>query len=155
MIWKYLNWLNGTYWRLEYAHYLYSKGVHRPSAIQKAKEIRNKDEYYSKILMYVPIGDWAEFTKTPEYQDLRLRPFSDFTPYIIFLYITIGAGYEIVKGIQSAQVNATLPFILLSFLIFVGRIGYAYESNAKKTLTADYYGAIVMLMLLLTKLYYV
>lgn len=73
---------------------------------------------------------------------------------IIFFYITIGAGYEIVKGIQSSQVNATLPFILLSFLIFVCRIGYALESKATKPIYADLYGAIVMLILTILKLYY-
>lgn len=153
MIWKYLNWLNGTYWRLEYAHFLHSRGELPSKAIAKSKKIRNKKEYYSKVRMCISIRDWEEFIETPLYKENQLRPFSDFTPYIIFLYITIGAGYEILKGIKDSHVAASLPFILLSLLIFVGRIGYAYESNAKKTIYTDYYGAVVMLILLLLKLF--
>jgi hypothetical protein len=147
----YLNWLNGSYWRMEYAYYLIYKGELPRQALSKSKAVPSKKEYYN-ILTYIPIGNWKEFTTTDTYEQIQLKPFGDFTPLIIFLYITVGAGYEIVKGIQSSQVNATLPFILFSFLIFIFRIGYAYESKATKTVYVDVYGAAVMLILLTLKL---
>ena len=90
MIWKYLNWLNGTYWRLEYAMYLIEmKGITKPYAIRTAKRIKNKREYYLKILMYIPIGEWREFTQSSIYESIQLNPIKDFGNYIILLSILV------------------------------------------------------------------
>jgi CDP-diglyceride synthetase len=76
------------------------------------------------------------------------------TSLAVLVYITLGAGSEIYYGLHDHEVKATLLFIALSAVIFVTRIFYAYESGAKKTLYADYYGAVVLTLLLILKLYY-
>ena len=151
-LWAYLNWLNGTHWRLEYALFLYYQGESEHFAIQTAKKCKDNGEYLD-VLTYVQIGVWKDFTQTAGYQQINLKPFADITPWIVFLYITIGGGWELLHFFREGSVQASLPLLALSFLIFVGRIGYAYESKAKATLASDYYGGAVMLILTLLKLF--
>ena len=96
---------------------------------------------------------WRDFTQTADYPQINLKPFADLTPWILFPYITVGGGWELLHFFREGDVQASLPLLALSFLIFVGRIGYAYESNAKATLVSDYYGGAVMLILTLLKLF--
>ncbi|RUP42169.1 MAG: hypothetical protein EKK63_02405 [Acinetobacter sp.] len=81
-----------------------------------------------------------------------MKLFSKISPWIIFLYITLGAGYEIFTGFLTGKVEASYPFIGFSFLIFVCRVGYALEASATKTVAVDVYGAVVMSCLLILKL---
>jgi hypothetical protein len=151
-LWAYLNWLNGTHWRLEYALFLHYQGESPAFSIQTAKKCKDYSEYL-EVLTYVQIGVWKDFTQTADYQQICLKPYADITPRIVFLYITIGGGHELLQFFRTGTVHAGLPILVLSFLIFVGRIGYAYESNAKATLASDYYGGAVMLILSLLKLF--
>lgn len=70
----------------------------------------------------------------------------------VMAYITFGAGYEIFKAMKVHKVGATVPFISLSAGIFICRFFYGYYSGARRTMTVDLYGFIVMLCLLITKL---
>ena len=66
------------------------------------------------------------------------------TKIIVFVYVTIGGGYEIYVGITTKHVHTSFIFAFLSGSIFVGRIGYGLSSGARKTIPADIYGLIVM-----------
>jgi len=150
-LWAYLNWLNGTHWRLEYALFLFYQGESEAFAISTARKCKNNGEYLDR-LTYTSIGTWKDFTDTQLYKQIQLKPFADLTPWIAFLYTTIGGGHELLNFFRDGHVSASFPLLALSCLIFVGRIGYAYESKAKATLASDYYGGAVMLILSLLKL---
>jgi len=64
-------------------------------------------------------------------------------------------GYKAPANLISFSNFNTLsyPFIGLSFLIFVCRVSYALESKATRTAAVDFYGAIVMLFLLILKFF--
>ncbi len=76
-----------------------------------------------------------------------------FTKIIIFTYITIGAGGEILYGIETGHMRTSFLFAFLSGSIFIGRIGYGYYSGARKTILADAYGLIVLLIVAFMRLY--
>lgn len=75
------------------------------------------------------------------------------TKALIFIYVTIGGGYEIYSGLTSGQVHSSFLFAFLSGAIFVGRIGYGISSGAKKTIPADIYGLVVMWFIAFLRLY--
>jgi hypothetical protein len=75
------------------------------------------------------------------------------TKLIVFTYVTIGVGYEIWNGIQTGHMKTSFLFAFLSGCIFIGRIGYGYYSGAKKTISADIYGLIVLWIVAFMRLY--
>jgi hypothetical protein len=75
------------------------------------------------------------------------------TKFFIFIYVTIGGGYELYSGIMNGHVNSSFIFAFLSGTIFIGRIGYGTSSGANKTVPADIYGLIVMWSVAFLKLY--
>lgn len=66
------------------------------------------------------------------------------TKILVFIYVTIGGGYEIYSGIILGQVHSSFIFAFLSGSIFIGRIGYGITTGANKTVPADIYGLVVM-----------
>jgi len=74
--------------------------------------------------------------------------------WLVFLFVTVGGGYEIFSGIRDKHIQSSLIFIFLSFTIFAGRIFYAIASGARKSLPAEIYGAIVMVLMFCLHLYY-
>lgn len=75
------------------------------------------------------------------------------TKFIVFIYVTIGGGYELYSGIMHGHVNSSFIFAFLSGTIFIGRIGYGMSSGANKTVPADIYGLIVMWSVAFLRLY--
>jgi len=66
------------------------------------------------------------------------------TKTLVFIYVTVGGGYEIYSGVTNGEVHSSFIFAFLSGTIFIGRIGYGVTSGAKKTIPADIYGLVVM-----------
>lgn len=66
---------------------------------------------------------------------------------LVLLYVTVGGGYEIYLAFVTKHVHSTFIFSFLSSLIFVSRVLYAISSKARRTLWADVYGAVVMLLI--------
>lgn len=75
------------------------------------------------------------------------------TKIIVFLYVTIGGGWEIFNGITTGHVKTSFIFAFLSGLIFIGRIGYGYTSGARKTIPADIYGLVIIWTVAFMRLY--
>jgi hypothetical protein len=74
------------------------------------------------------------------------------TKTLVFIYVTIGGGYEIYSGITTGHIHSSFIFAFLSGSIFIGRIGYGISSGAKKTIPADIYGLVVMWIVAFTRL---
>jgi hypothetical protein len=75
------------------------------------------------------------------------------TKLLVFIYVTVGGGYEIYSGLVNGKVNSSFIFAFLSGAIFIGRIGYGISSGAKKTIPADIYGLVVMWFVAFLRLY--
>ncbi len=75
------------------------------------------------------------------------------TKILVFTYVTVGGGYEIISGLTAGQVHSSFIFAFLSGTIFIGRIGYGISSGAKKTIPADIYGLIIMWVVAFLRLY--
>jgi hypothetical protein len=78
---------------------------------------------------------------------------ANITKLIVFTYVTIGAGGEIINGIQTGHMKTSFLFAFLSGSIFIGRIGYGYYSGARKTIPADIYGLVVLWIVAFMRLY--
>lgn len=76
------------------------------------------------------------------------------TSLAVILYITIGAGNEIMIGIKTHQVKSSALFIGLSALIFLCRVFNAIASKNYTTYFADLYGVFVLGLLFFMKLIY-
>ena len=87
MIWKYLAWLTGQHWNLEYLAYLLFKGHHAEYAKGLATTKSKKE--YLETLKYIPIGEWREFTQSSVYESIQLNPIKDFGNYIILFSILV------------------------------------------------------------------
>ena len=74
--------------------------------------------------------------------------------FLILLYVTVGGGYEIYKGVTMRHVQSSFIFSFLSALIFVGRIFYARATGARRTIIADIYGALVMLSISILNIFF-
>lgn len=75
------------------------------------------------------------------------------TKAFVFIYVTIGGGYEIYSGLVNGVVHSSFLFAFLSGSIFIGRIGYGVTSGAKRTLPADIYGLVMMWVVAFLRLY--
>ena len=66
-----LNWINGTYWRLEYAEFMLWKGNSKQAALHFAKHL--DEEFYYEWQMTKNLDDsWAEFVRTEEYRAIQI-----------------------------------------------------------------------------------
>ena len=78
---------------------------------------------------------------------------ANITKIIVFTYVTIGGGGELIHGYQTGHMKTSFLFAFLSGCIFIGRIGYGYTSGAKKTIPADIYGLVIIWAVAFTRLY--
>jgi hypothetical protein len=78
---------------------------------------------------------------------------ANITKFLVFTYVTFGGGTEIYHGFTTGHIKSSFLFAFLSGFIFVGRIGYGYYSGARKTITADIYGLIVIWTVAFMRLY--
>ncbi len=83
---------------------------------------------------------------------LKAAKWGNITKIIVFIYVTIGGGYELYFGITTHHIHSSFLFAFLSGTIFIGRIGYGIHSGAQKTIPADIYGLIVMWTIAFTRL---
>lgn len=75
------------------------------------------------------------------------------TKIIVFIYVTIGGGWEIWNGIKTGHIKTSFLFAFLSGSIFIGRIGYGFTSGARKTIPADIYGLVMIWAVAFLRLY--
>ena len=76
------------------------------------------------------------------------------TKILVFMYVTIGGGYEIINGLTNDTVKTSFIFAFLSGCIFIGRIGYGIYSGAKRTIIADIYGLVVIWIVAFMSVYF-